>query len=54
MLRGACGTHGTGGKICKVLVGIAEENTALRVPGLRLEDGISFDLREIDGEAVED
>jgi hypothetical protein len=43
----ACGTHGRGEKIVKVLVGKPEGKRPLGKPRHRLEDGIRMDLREI-------
>jgi hypothetical protein len=44
---GACGTHGRGDKVYKVLVGKPEGKRPLGRPRRRWEDGIRMDLREI-------
>jgi hypothetical protein len=44
---GACGTHGRGEKVYKVLVGKPEGKRPLGRPRCRWEDGIRMDLREI-------
>jgi hypothetical protein len=43
----ACGTHGRGEKIYKVLAGKPEGKRPLGRPRCRWEDGIRMDLREI-------
>jgi hypothetical protein len=43
----ACGTHGRGEKILKVLVGKPQEKRPLGRPRHKWEDGIRMDLREI-------
>jgi hypothetical protein len=43
---GACGTHGRGEKVYKVLVGKPEGKRAFGRPRRRWEDGIRMDLRE--------
>jgi hypothetical protein len=43
----ACGTHGTGEKMYKVLVGKPEGKRPVGRPRRRWEDGIRIDLREI-------
>jgi hypothetical protein len=45
---GACGTHGRGKKMCKVLVGKPEGKTPLGRPRRRQDDGIRTDLGETD------
>jgi hypothetical protein len=50
---GACGTHGEGRKLYKVLVGKHEGESPLRRLRHRWEDGIRLDLREIGWEGVE-
>jgi hypothetical protein len=44
---GACGTHGRGEKVYKVLVGKPERRIPLGRPRRRWEDGVRIDLREI-------
>jgi hypothetical protein len=44
---GACGTHGRGEKLYKVLVGKPEGKRPLRRPRRRWEDGIRMDIGEI-------
>jgi hypothetical protein len=47
VVGGACGTHGRGEKVYKVLVGKPEGKRPLGRPRRRWEDGIRMDLREI-------
>jgi hypothetical protein len=44
---GACGTHGEGRNVYRVLVGKPEGKRPLGSPRRRWEDGIKMDLREI-------
>jgi hypothetical protein len=50
---GACGTHGRGRKVYKVLVGKPEGKRPLGRPRRRWEDGIRMGLREIGLEGVD-
>jgi hypothetical protein len=50
---GACGTHGNGEKIVKVLVGKPEGKRPLGRPRCIWEDGIRIDLKEIGWEDSE-
>jgi hypothetical protein len=44
---GACGTHGRGKKVYRVLMGEPEGKRPLERPRRRWEDGIGMDLKEI-------
>jgi hypothetical protein len=44
---GACGTHGTGRNVCRIVVGKPEGRRPLGRRRRRWEDGIRMDLEEI-------
>jgi hypothetical protein len=52
-MGGACGTHGRGEKLYRVLVGKPEGKRPLGSPRRRWEYGIKMDLREIGWGGVE-
>jgi len=44
---GTCGTHGEGRNVYRLLVGRPKGKNPLAIPGLRWDDNIKMDFREI-------